>query len=177
MRVYSGEILEPLQPSRHAVIRDTELMGNQSAQVEWPGSWWGEESCFFHLAWYLLLGALTTEPNLSTYLFIHLSRINIKLNLNLQVIRYSGLTRLPLLFTWLYKGHTTSYISFKHWRWCEALILFKDGWQESFSLWCMSKCLFFLISLVEIVICWKFGEISELNPRMGVWKRVYLNCK
>lgn len=35
--IYSGKILEPLQASRHAVIRDRELMENQSAEVEWPG--------------------------------------------------------------------------------------------------------------------------------------------
>lgn len=40
---------EPSQASRHAVIRDTELMGNQSAQVEWPGSWRGEETCLLQM--------------------------------------------------------------------------------------------------------------------------------
>lgn len=37
--VYGAEILERLQPCRRAVIRATEIMGNQSARVEWPGMW------------------------------------------------------------------------------------------------------------------------------------------
>lgn len=44
--IYGGKIL---QAFRHAVIRERELMGNQSAQVEWPGSWQGEETCLLQM--------------------------------------------------------------------------------------------------------------------------------
>lgn len=62
VRVYSGEILEPLQPSRHAVIRDTELMGNQSAQVEWPGLRGGEEPCLFQIHPLMSVARCSTKP-------------------------------------------------------------------------------------------------------------------
>lgn len=103
VRVYSGEILEPLQPSRHAVIRDTELMGNQSAQVEWPGLWWREESCLFQM--YTLMTAAHCSNHWTTtgmhliylpvYLSIYLSslvvRIHIKVNLNCRSHAYTRL--------------------------------------------------------------------------------------
>lgn len=74
--IYSGKILEPSQASRHAVIRDTELMGNQSAQVEWPGSWRGEETCLLQMHGLMSAAAFNHIPRvyLSLSIFLSLSR-------------------------------------------------------------------------------------------------------
>lgn len=69
--IYSGKILEPLQASRHAVIRDTELMGNQSAQVEWPGSWRAGETCLLQMHGLMSAAAFNHQPRV--YLSLCLS--------------------------------------------------------------------------------------------------------
>lgn len=70
------EILEPLQPSRHVVIGDAEVMGNQSAQVERLG-WRAEESlvssrCMLKHVWSTGANRFLDQSEISacTYIFI-----------------------------------------------------------------------------------------------------------
>lgn len=68
VRIYSGEILEPLQASRHAVIRHTELM---EKSISWSRvAWKGEETCLLH--GFTSAATVNHQPTLSRSLALSL---------------------------------------------------------------------------------------------------------